>query len=142
MDKEVMLTIRGLHMGGETQAGDLETRVRAEYFKKGESHYLLFEERQEGFAEPVRSRIKYRNKVLEITRRGLIETHMVFDEGRRCDAAYRIPYGEVNLGIEAREIALEEKPDTLRITAAYDLEIDGEPQAHSVIEILAVQTRS
>lgn len=139
MDRNVVLTIRGLHAGGETEDGSLETVIKAEYFKKGGTHYLLYEEEQEGFPQPLKSRIKYKDRVLELTRQGLIETHIIFEQGKKTMSRYAVPYGEMTLGVETSEVRMEEWEDSLKIQAEYDLEIDGEHQAHSRIEIFATE---
>lgn len=139
MDRNVVLTIRGLNIGGEAKEGSLETVTRAEYFKKGESRYLLYEEKQEGFLQPLRSRIKYNDRTLELTRQGLIKTHIVFEQGKKTMSRYVVPYGEMTLGIDTDRVGIEEQEDFVKIQAEYDLEIDGEHQAHNKIEILVTE---
>lgn len=158
MDRKVKLTILGLHMGmgdeegtggsdnggngngrsgnGDNNDNNIETVVQAEYFKRNDSHYLLYEERMEGFAQPSRNRIKFKDNMLELTRQGLIHTHMAFEAGRKHIARYAMPYGELELGIDTKKVAVEETEDSVRVLVEYALEMDGEYLEESRIEIL------
>lgn len=57
MTEEVSLTIKGVQSFGEDRDSQ-ETKADARYFKKGESHYLFYEEVQEGMEEPIKTRVK------------------------------------------------------------------------------------
>ena len=135
MGEMVNISIRGLLAGEDAQTGDLETKVCAEYFKKGQAYYFFYEEQPDGFEQKCKSRIKYKDNVLELVRQGLIETRMVFEKDTQHMTRYVVPYGEVMLGIQASEVSLKETEERIQILVEYDLEMDGEHQAHSKIEI-------
>lgn len=140
MDRNVTLKISGLHMESEQEDGsensNIETVVSAEYFRRGEAHYVLYEEMQEGFRESVRNRIKFKNHVLELTRKGPIDTHMVFEEGKYHEACYIMPYGKLIMGIHTKKLTFEETMYSISIDVEYVLEINGQYQADSHIAIL------
>lgn len=144
MDRNVTLKISGLHMESEqedsSENSNIQTVVPAEYFHRGEAHYVLYEEMQEGFRESVRNRIKFKNHVLELTRKGPIDTHMVFEEGRYHEACYIMPYGKLIMGIHTKKLAFEETKDSIRVDVEYALEINGQHQADSHITILIQNT--
>lgn len=48
MTKDVLLSIRGLQFEGENDASDLETITAAEYYKKNNHHYVIYDEATEG----------------------------------------------------------------------------------------------
>ena len=129
MNRNVILTISG--------ADDIETTVNAEYFKKGDSHYLLYEEEMEGFSQSSSNRIKFAKGRLELIRRGTVGTHMIFEENKKHMTRYLMPYGEIMLGIETKKVVLEEHRDFINVIVEYMLEMNGEPHAESRIEICA-----
>lgn len=49
MTKDVLVAIKGLQFDPEDEDRDLETVNSAEYYKRGNSHYVLYEEVMEGF---------------------------------------------------------------------------------------------
>lgn len=140
MDRNVTLMISGLHMESknEDSGGDSEikTVVPAEYFCRGDAHYLLYEERQEDFGESTQNRIKFKNNVLELTRKGFVDTHMIFEEGRRHETCYAMPYGRLTMGIYTKKLTFEENADGISISVEYVLEMNGQHQADSRIAIV------
>lgn len=140
MGKKVTLVISGLHMESknEDSGGDSEikTVVPAEYFCRGDAHYLLYEERQEDSGESTQNRIKFKNNVLELTRKGFVDTHMIFEEGRRHEACYAMPYGQLTMGIYTKKLTFEENADSISISVEYVLEMNGQHQADSRIAIV------
>ena len=80
MNREVELVLSGLHDAEGTSDKDaVETAQTAQYFKRNDSHYLLYEEDMEGFDGTCKSRIKFRDNLLELTRQGAVEMHMIFE---------------------------------------------------------------
>lgn len=135
MDRNVMLTISGLHSGEADDNGSVETKVRAEYFKRNESHYLLYEEKEEGFEQTSQNRIKFRGNMLELTRQGLLNTHMVFEENKRNMTPYQTPYGQMLLGIHTKKVDMQEQENCIRVVVEYTLEADEAYLSDSRIEI-------
>lgn len=139
MNREVTLTISGLHMGDGTEDANMNTVTAAEYFQRNNSHYLLYEEKMEGFMQPLKNRIKFRNNMLELTRQGLVDTHMIFEEKKKHVTNYTMPYGEITLGIDTRKVSVEEGKDSIQVTVEYALEMNGEHQADSRIRIVITE---
>lgn len=135
MNRQIELTIRGLHAEEGTAGTPMETIVQAEYFNKNDSHYLFFEEMQEDTKQPAKSRIKFRSGLVELTRQGMVETHMIFEEGRKHMSHYSMPYGEMLLGIDTKRVSLKEQEDRIWVEIDYSLEIEGEHQSDSRIEL-------
>jgi len=134
MDRNIRLTISGLHVG-DSGDDNIETIVNAQYFDKGRSRFVIYEEKKDGFREPVKSRIKFRDGCLEITRQGTVNTNMVFEENRKNVTSYRMPYGDILLGIDTHSMELSESGKQILIKVNYSLEINGEHQADSYIVI-------
>lgn len=134
MNRNIKLTISGLHAG---DSGDdkIETAVQAQYFGKDRNRFVIYEERDEQFPEPIKSRIKFREDYLEITRQGFVNTHMVFEKDKKNPAQYRMPYGDIQLETNTHSIEVCESEDQIHIRVKYALEINGEHQADSDIVI-------
>jgi len=136
MKREVELVLSGLHASGQEQECDaVETVQPAQYFKRNDSHYLLYEEQMEGLDAPCRSRIKFRDHLLELTRQGTSEVHMVFEENQRHMIHYNTPYGQLLLGIETGKVLVEEQEDQIHVTVEYTLDHEGEPLSESCLKI-------
>lgn len=134
MNRDIRLTIAGLHTG-DSGKDNVETVMDAQYFDKDRNRFVIYEERDDEFPEPIKSRIKFRDDYLEITRQGLISTHMVFEKDKKNMADYRMPYGDILLGIDTRSIEFSESEEQILIKVSYSLEVNGQHQADSYIVI-------
>ena len=136
MNREVELVLSGLHdTEGNSEKDAVETAQTAQYFKRNDSHYLLYEEAVEGFDGACKSRIKFRDNLLELTRQGAVEMHMIFEENKRHTVPYNTPYGQLLLGIETRRVLVEEQEDQIRVTVEYALDHEGEPISESCLKL-------
>ena len=55
MTKDVLITIKGLQSLGEAaDTEEVELVAKGDYYFKNGHHYIFFEERVEGFAEPTK----------------------------------------------------------------------------------------
>ena len=135
MTKEVELTISGIQKYATHEDDDLRTKVQGEYYYRNGSHYILYEEHTEGFTETTKSMLKLKDGCLEMTRKGLINTSMVFDKGRDTVAHYKTPVGELVLGICTKGFYVQEKEERICIEIEYSLEAEGAPMADSRIRI-------
>ena len=102
MNKEVLIHVRGLQMmemAGEEEP--IEIVVPGDYYFRNGSHYLRYEERFEEFSEPTINYIKISEKGMEVRKKGLINVHMVFEQGKKNTSYYSTPFGTIQMGIAA-----------------------------------------
>ena len=133
MNREVELVLSGLHTAGENTG--VETTQPAQYFKKNDSHYLLYEEEVEGFDGICKSRIKFRENLLERTRQGAVEMHVIVEKNKRHIIPYDTPYGRVLLGIETSKVLIEEQENQMHVTVEYTLDQEGELLSESCLKM-------
>lgn len=127
MTKDVLLSLRGLQFDASSADGDkIETITPAEYYRRNNSHYVIFDEAMEGFGESTKNIIRFRENFLDLTKRGLVNVHMVFEENRKNMASYVTPYGQILIGIDAGSIHLEENESRIVVDVDYALEVNYE----------------
>lgn len=126
MTKEVLLSIRGLQFEGANDANDLETITAAEYYKKNDSHYVIYEEATEGFQDTTKNIIKWNGETLELTKRGLVNVHMIFEEKKKNMTDYRTPFGSILIGIDTKQIQVAESEEDISVDVDYVLGVNYE----------------
>lgn len=126
MTKEVLLAIKGLQFDGSEEDTEIETVTSAEYYKKNDSHYVIYEEASEGFEETTRSMIRFREHSLDLMKKGLVNVHMVFEENKKNMTNYSTPFGDILIGIDARKVQLKEEDELIHVDVEYALEINYE----------------
>ncbi len=126
MTKDVLLSIRGLQFEGENDAGDLETITAAEYYKKNNNHYIIYEEATEGFRDTTKNIIKWNGQTFDLTKRGLVNVLMIFEEKKKYMTDYQTPFGSILIGIVTRQIRVEEEEEKINVKVEYALEVNYE----------------
>ncbi len=129
MTKDVLLSIRGLQFNAAAEETNVETVTPAEYYKRNNKHFVVFEESSEGFEETTRNIIKFQEHSLDLTKRGLVNVHMIFDENKKNMANYVTPFGNILVGIDARRVRMKEEDQRISVDVDYALEINYEYMA-------------
>ena len=141
MTQKVLLTFRGMQFGQrEEDAGQIETVSQGDYYKKNGKHYVIYEENTEGFEQAVKSRLKFSESVLELSRSGPVNVHMVFQENKKNLTGYNTPFGQILMGIDTKKIQIKEQEDRITVDVDYSLDVNDEflSDCHMKIDISSV----
>ena len=127
MTKEVLLTLQGLQFDQrEENADKIETVTVGDYYKKNDRHYVIYEEVTEGFARPTKNRLKFSEHMVELTRNGLVNVHMIFQENKKNLSNYNTPFGQILVGIDTKQVKIDESEDNITVDVDYALDINYE----------------
>ena len=127
MTQEVLLTLQGLQFDQrEVDADKIETVTVGDYYKKNGKHYVVYEEVTEGFEQTTKNRLKISENMLELSRNGLINMHMVFQENKKNLTNYNTPFGQILIGIDTKRIQIQEQADKIVVDVDYALDINYE----------------
>ena len=138
MEKEVLIHVKGLHMMDAPEGDEpIEIVVPGEYYFRNGSHYLRYEEVMEDFAEPTINYIKISPKGMEVRKKGVVNVHMVFEQGKKNMTYYTTPYGTIEMGIAATNLDLKENDGGLNMKVDYALDMNQEHVADCYLAIKA-----
>lgn len=136
MTKEILLSLKGLQMENpEEESQELETITPGEYYKRNGSHYVIYDEVTEGFSDVTRNMIKFKDSALEVTKKGLFNVHMIFEEKKKNMTSYVTPYGNILIGIDTQSVRIQEEEDRIRVDVDYILEANYQHLADCRIEM-------
>ncbi len=135
MTKEVIAAIRGLHFTNDEDGDKIETITPAEYFFRGGSHYLIYEELDEDSGRLTRNMIKYKPQFMELTKKGLVNVHMVFEEQKKNVTSYATPFGNIMIGIDTTKVNVEEQDEKMILSVEYALDVNYEQFASCRINV-------
>ena len=138
MDKEVLIHVRGLQtMDADGEQEPLEIVVPGQYYFRNGSHYLRYEEVMEDFAEPTVNYIKISRKGMEVRKKGVVNVHMVFEQGKKNMTYYSTPYGTLQMGIAATGLEIMEDEDCIQMKVDYALDMNDEHVADCYLTVQA-----
>ena len=109
MTKEVMVSIRGLQFDQEMDSEEIETIQWGQYYKKNDTHYIIYDELMEGCDEPTRNIIKFKEHEMNLTKRGTVNVYMVFEENKKNMTSYLTPYGSILIGLDTSRVTFTEE---------------------------------
>ena len=139
MDRNIALTLIGCQRdpeGGETVT---KLSAAAECFEKNGALYILYEESTEDSAV-VKTRIKLKDHILEVTRKGAVNTCMIFENGKEHMAEYTTPLGILQMSILTHSVKTDRSDNEMAIVADYSL-TTGEAEISRCIITIKIHNR-
>ena len=143
MTKDVLVKISGLQFAGEEDSDSIEVITSGTYYKKNNKHYVLYEEVMEGSTDVTKNVIKIGTDSMEVTKKGPATVHMMFERDKKNVSYYYTPYGNLLIGIDAKEIQIEESELDINVKVKYGLEINYEHVAdcHITVDVKSKEAK-
>ena len=124
MTKDVFVSISGLQFTEGDENTPIEVIAPGMYYEKNGKKYVLYEEVADGSLGVTRNTIRFSEESLDIIKKGVTNVHMVFEKQKKNVTFYGTPYGTIQLGIDGKDIRIEEAPDKVDIYVDYGLEMN------------------
>lgn len=127
MTQKVLLTLSGLQANQtEDDADRIETVSHGDYYMKNGKHYVIFDETVEGINDILKSKLKFDENTVEVSRSGVMSSHMVFQENKKNLTGYNTPFGQILMGIDTKKIHITEQEHRIIVDVDYSLEVNDE----------------
>lgn len=134
MTKEVLVSISGMQFAMSEEGSDIQVVTLGEYYERNNSHFLLYEEVDEE-GNTTKNIMKFRPDLLELTKKGAANVHMLFEEGKKNLTNYSTMFGDILIGVDTRKILLAETEEKITVDVEYTLDINYEFLADCRIHI-------
>ncbi len=138
MTKDVYITVTGRHRTDGEWQEPVETKTRGRYYFKNGKHYLLYEETQEGVQGVIKNTVKFDDEVLQVSKKGAMESEMSFREGERKNNPYRTPQGVLYLEIETEKVTVKSEQTRIEVEARYAMFMGDSKVQDSTVTIRCV----
>lgn len=125
MTKDILISIVGLQDFGK-EDDTIELVTTGKYFYKNNKHYIIYDEVMEDTDHIINNTIKVSEDKIQIDKKGIASTQLIFEKGVYNVTDYVMEFGEIRVGISAKEITIESAEDSMDINISYSLEINGE----------------
>lgn len=123
MTKDVLITVSGLQFETEEDQA-VEVISRGEYYFRNGKHFLIYDELLEEDGATSKCIIKISDRVVEVSKKGTINVHMLFEKDVSNMTYYTTPIGDMLLEITTHEILWEEKEDSMHLRLSYALDMN------------------
>ena len=122
MTKDVLITVSGVQKDVEDVPIELVT-VGTYYLKNGK-HYVLYEEQPEDNGPVTKNVVKFYENHFEVTKKGGINSLLIFDKGQKTSMVYRTPMGPLQMDVVTKDLSIVEKENELQVYVKYSLDIN------------------
>lgn len=99
MDKNISITVSGTQLNENGQKLLTEIAAEGQYFERGGCRYILFDETDPETLLVTGNTLKFKDHMLELSRRGNVTSRMVFETGKTHRTSYTTAYGTLILDI-------------------------------------------
>ena len=140
MNDTLTITLTGIQ---EDESGERDVNsisAPAEYYEKNGTHYIFFEEKDTETNAAVKSTIKFKNGILELSKKGNVTTRMVFQTGQEFISDYITSLGCLQIGIQTHSVDCYFKKGLPQLKATYTLTNEGQAVSENVIIIKLSKT--
>ncbi len=143
MEKSVILSIRGQQTVDENSKPDvIELVTEGTLIACGDGKYTVsYQESELTGLEGTQTTVQVDGSCVSILREGQVNSHMVFEEGRRHLTMYNTPYGALSIGVNTRKMKVDLDETGGCIEIDYALEVDHAVAGENLFSIY-VRTRN
>ena len=125
MKKEVIITIKGLQSYEDSGDDNVELVTSGRFYEKNGCYYVSYKESELTGLGDTTTTVKIENKKVTVMRFGELETHMIFEEGKKHISYYDMGFGALTVGINTKKIdkTIGESGGEMKID--YSMEINN-----------------
>ncbi|MCI8678193.1 MAG: DUF1934 domain-containing protein [Lawsonibacter sp.] len=142
MEKEVVISIKGVQKYEGTAPDTMELVTKGRLSREGESYTLSYQESELTGLEGTLTTIQVDGGQVTLMRVGEFNSQLVFQEGRRHLSMYNTPYGAMSIGVNTRHLMASLTDQGGDIEVDYTVEVDHALAGRNVFRINVKESES
>ena len=135
MEKEVVISIKGMQNFEGALPDVIELVTEGRLARDGESYTLSYQESELTGLEGTLTTIQVDGEQVTLMRVGEFNSQLVFQEGRRHLSMYNTPYGAMAIGVHTLHLLADLDGQGGRIEVDYTIEVDHAMAGRNVFRI-------
>lgn len=134
MTKDVLVQVSGIQTA-EEEGEEIILIAPGTYYLKNGKHYFLYEEIDDEGAVS-KNVIKVTPDLVDLIRKGVTSSHMIFEEGKENLTYYDTPFGSMLMSITTSRILFREVSNSrMELEVDYALSMDGKHMSDCSIKV-------
>ncbi len=133
MKKDVIITIKGLQSFEDAESDSVELVTSGRFYEKNGNYYISYKESELTGLGNTTTTVKVEKNKVTVMRFGDLETHMIFEEGKKHISYYDMGFGALTVGISTKSIDKSLSDLGGRMKIDYAMEINNAVAGESAL---------
>lgn len=133
--RDVVISIRSTHRVAGEEPDQIEFSTDGIYRHDGEKSHIMYYESEVTGLQGTKTSVDITPEKVTVTRKGLIQSEMIFEEGGHTSFQYGTPYGFATLGVDTRRITHHFTPEGGEMTLDFVLNMEHAVVTQNTFEI-------
>lgn len=125
MEKRVIISVVGNQNSEHGDSNILELITEGKYYKEGDAYYITYNESEVTGLQGTTTTIKVVDDVVTLMREGSVNSHFVFQKGRKHVSYYDTAHGAFVIGVFANSVDVKMNDSGGEISIDYQIDIDN-----------------
>lgn len=136
MPKKFTISIKGMQSyAGDAQDSDIELVSECEFYKSDGVYFCEYEESEITGLGGTKTSIEIGSDYVSLTRRGTVNSQMLFMEGRKTTSLYAMPFGELTIDIHTKSLTSNIGDCGGRLLVDYIIDINNASSGRNTFDI-------
>lgn len=137
--RKALVHVSGMQFSQDLEGGEdtIESIMPGTCQQIGDLYYVKYEEMQEGFTEKTDVLLKAKPGYLEMTKKGLINVHMIIATDETHQTNYTTPFGNLLFTLRGKNVAVSGDDKGIYIRARYSMDVNYEYLSENDIRVEA-----
>lgn len=137
MSKNFEVSIRGLQSyDGAAENTDIELTSECEFYEEDGVFFCEYEESEITGLGGTNTTIEIAKDYVALTRRGTVNSQMLFMEGRKTTSIYSMPFGELTIDIHTKSLESTVDHSGGRLKVDYIIDINHSSGGRNTFDIV------
>lgn len=125
MNKNVIISIKGIQTSGNKNSNTLELVTEGKYYKKGDTYYVTYKESKVTGMEGTTTTLKIaEDGIVTLMRFGSVNTQFIFEQGQKHMSYYDTKHGTFTVGVTTNIVIVDIDDKGGEVRVDYRLDID------------------
>ena len=136
MAKKFSISIKGLQSyAGEQENTDIELVSECEFYESDGVYFCEYEESEITGLGGTKTTIEIARDYVSLTRRGTVNSQMLFMEGRKTTSIYALPFGELTIDIHTKSLESSITATGGKLKVDYIIDINNSSSGRNTFDI-------
>lgn len=135
MTDRVLISIRGMQVVHDEPVEMPELMTTGTYRLSEQVHQVIYKEQLDDSEEMTTNELLFSEDKVELKKDGQVQTHLIFEKGKKNLTFYHTPYGAMTVEMTANEVEVCDRPDEISIHLEYALAMNEEHMADCALQI-------